>query len=232
MLAVRTQEEAMIVGTPVVEGMDIDCTLHGVDLLPLMAGEPESHDPLVRPVRLKLSGRAKFKGALTHDTQDTTQTAGNSAGSASLAGSSSPSAAGTRPGELQRQVANQVGPKPGAVPPAGSAAPPLAKGGGAMSPGVPGGPREAAPAGRKWKSSSLGGKNLMLGEWNAFLGDVLMQVIRHPHNPLTVLWQSHIVHRCFVRDLDQSKEPVRCTRSLLLGILGVRNVGNVRRVYP
>eukprot|EP00959_Pyramimonas_sp_CCMP1952_P406766 8525734-Pyramimonas_sp.AAC.1 len=29
-----------------------------------------------------------------------------------------------------------------------------------------------------------------------------------------------------LRDLDQSKEPVRCTRSFLLGILGVRNVGN------
>eukprot|EP00976_Prorocentrum_cordatum_P102004 1192872-Prorocentrum_minimum.AAC.3 len=29
-----------------------------------------------------------------------------------------------------------------------------------------------------------------------------------------------------VRDLDSSKEPVRGTRSLLLGILGVHNVGN------
>ena len=34
-----------------------------------------------------------------------------------------------------------------------------------------------------------------------------------------------------VRDLDSSKEPVRCIRSLLLGILGVHNVGNTRGLY-
>eukprot|EP00959_Pyramimonas_sp_CCMP1952_P225494 4715603-Pyramimonas_sp.AAC.1 len=43
---------------------------------------------------------------------------------------------------------------------------------------------------------------------------------------LTILWQSHNVHRCLVRDLDKSKQSVRCTRSLLLGILDVHNVGN------
>eukprot|EP00976_Prorocentrum_cordatum_P009985 200027-Prorocentrum_minimum.AAC.1 len=44
------------------------------------------------------------------------------------------------------------------------------------------------------------------------------------HHPLS----SHNVHRCFVRDLDQSEEPVRCTLSSLLGVPGVCNVGNTR----
>jgi hypothetical protein len=38
MLRARTQEDAIAVGTPIIEGLNVDCTLHGVDLLPLVAG--------------------------------------------------------------------------------------------------------------------------------------------------------------------------------------------------
>jgi len=42
--------------------------MNRLDLLPLLTGDPnDPNDPLVKPARLKLSGRTKFKGRLTHE---------------------------------------------------------------------------------------------------------------------------------------------------------------------
>jgi hypothetical protein len=68
-LQARTQQEAEQAAMPIIEGLAIDCSLHGLDLLPLLTGDPNDTDPLVKPARLKLSGRTKFKGRLTDEAQ-------------------------------------------------------------------------------------------------------------------------------------------------------------------
>ena len=63
--AARTQAEASAAARPVIEGCDVDLSLNGLELMTYLAPPRPQPAAAAQPLRLKLTGRAKFDGRLT-----------------------------------------------------------------------------------------------------------------------------------------------------------------------
>ena len=86
-LSAVSQAEATAASRPIVEGAELNCNLHGLDVMPLLN---DSYDidrmTSSQPIRLKLSGKTQFHGELVQDGQSDTSNFQNIVGEIAMEG--------------------------------------------------------------------------------------------------------------------------------------------------